>query len=70
MKDIRGYTAAYPPWNLPAELFGYIYNQLYAPLFPGNQELLANSTKGSSKSNGVAVTATNGVAVNDKGNSY
>lgn len=39
VKDIRGYTNAYPRWNIPGEYFGYIYNQLYAPLFPGNKAL-------------------------------
>ncbi len=43
VKDIRGRTAAYPRWNLLAEWFGYIYNQLYAPLFPGNATLRALS---------------------------
>ena len=40
VKDIRGYTNAYHRLNFVGETFGYIHNQLYASLFPGNKALV------------------------------
>ena len=46
--DIRrgGSTRAYPWYNPAAELLGYIKNELYSPLFPGNQALSSGSSGG------------------------
>lgn len=45
MSEIRGNTNAYARWNIPAEWFGYVKNQLYAPLFPHNRALKGGQPK-------------------------
>eukprot|EP00887_Chlorella_sp_A99_P003720 scaffold7.g3720.t1 len=62
VKDIRGRTNAYARWNLPGELFGYITNQRYAPLFPAHRSLRAKvvgaeAVKPVAAANGVRVAA-------------
>lgn len=39
VKEIKGSARAYPAWNPVGELFGYIKNSLYAPLFPAHAGL-------------------------------
>ncbi len=55
--DIRGSTAAYSRWNLLAEWFGYIKNQLYAPLFPHNQALRIKTGDATSKGTAAPVAS-------------
>lgn len=54
VEDIRGYTSAYSRWNVPAEWFGYIKNQLYAPLFPNNLALRSKKGAAAAKAAGSA----------------
>ena len=66
VKDIRGRTSAYASWNVLGEWFGYIHNQLYAPLFPGNLALgkgaAGKGAEGHAESNGPSGIVANGTA--------
>lgn len=74
VKDVRGYTRAYSWWNPVGELFGYIKNELYAPLFPAHKLLpkggpaalaaaKANGQANARKVNGKANGKTSGAQV-------